>query len=263
MRSLLLLHGICSTGAVFGPVAGPGLKRLLEKDFRVMVGEVSGAEFDHHLNRELPVIWADACDRLGEAPGVVGYSLGGMLALTGQARGIIASPQVMIIAAPFAFGGIPFYPPLMRQVLRLAVSLGWSKIPIRVFARVLFWFFLLSDRGITPGLRLFHVLARRAGADVSVRALAQATRWVDSGTFLDFSGTHEYLTDFERVSAPVFFLAGARDRIAPPETMHAGFERIASRRKGFHILPEASHLDFVGHPLVETTAGLVRKWFLG
>lgn len=271
MPDLLLLHGICSSGAVFGPSVGPGLKKLLEPDFRVMVAELTVGrpsigeqprDFDSHLHLDLPEIWESACTHFGEKPFVLGYSMGGMLALAGQGLGLIDCPKMMIVAAPFRFNKISFYPPLMKVVLKVASKLGLKRIPIRIFSRLIFWFFALQDSGITKSLRVFHILARRAGVDISAETLAQAVLWVQNGKFCDASGEKSYLPFLKTVNVPVLFLAGDRDRVAPPDSVKTGFESIGSPIKKIAIVPKAGHLDFVAGSALHTTANYAKNWFL-
>lgn len=266
---LLLLHGICSRETVFTRPARGSLGRLLSTDFRLLLGRLRSGrggpwDFDTHLEQDLAEIWAGACAEFGRPPAVLGYSMGGMLALVAQARGVFQAPALILVATPVVFPAIPFYPALMRTALTLARHLGWRRIPTRLVARILVWFFAGGNPArIDPGLRLFHAFIRGAGVDVPTATLAEATAWVETGRFVDRTGRRDYLEELGRISSPCLFLAGADDRIAPPESVRKGFDAVSSKDRTFGVLPGANHLSLAnGEPAAEV-ARRVQAWSAG
>ncbi len=274
---LLLLPGISSRETVFWHPARQCLGRFLEPSCRVLTGrwrwgrpasgQRGGAgdwDFDTHLAEDLPIIWAEACAAAGRPPAVLGYSMGGMLALLAQARGLIAAPALVALAVPVAFPGIPFYPPVMRRVYDLARRWGWPRIPTRLLGRLVIWVFAGGRPSrIGPGLRLFHAQIRGAGIDVPPATLGQATAWVETGRFCDRTGRRDLLPELGRVTAPTLFLAGSGDRIAPPEVMRRGFETVSAAVREFQVVAGGDHLNLVNGPLAAEVAGRVIRWLDG
>jgi pimeloyl-ACP methyl ester carboxylesterase len=281
------LHGICSTGRVFRGVGGRGLFQLLSRDFRPFVGELTvgrpgvglarettlasgpggascppGFDFDRHLSHDLPRIWREFQQFAPEGGLVLGYSMGGMLAAAAQACGIFKARRLMLLGSPFTFPGVPFFPALMRFVLRCSGPLGLRRIPIRLAARLLYWYFSYVRREPkNPNLDIFHSLGRTAAADVSRATLAQAVRWVESGRWLNADGTHEYLDDLHKITVPTLLVAGEKDRIAPEVAVLAGYHAISSPHKHFVTIPQARHIDLVAGPCLPQVWKLARSWF--
>lgn len=274
---LLLLHGISSRETVFWHPARQCLGRFLTPSFRLLTGRLRWGratagktghpedwDFDAHLAEDLPAIWAEACAVAGRPPVVLGYSMGGMLALLAQARGLIAAPALVSLAVPVAFPAIPFYPPLMRRVYDLARRWGWPRIPTRFLGHLVIWLFAGGRPSrIGPGLRLFHAQIRGAGVDVPPATLGQATAWVETGRFCDRTGRQDLLAELAWVTVPTLFLAGSGDRIAPPEVMRRGFETVSSAVRGFQVIAGGDHLNLVNGPLAAEVAGRVTHWLTG
>ncbi|NLI76295.1 MAG: alpha/beta hydrolase [Candidatus Riflebacteria bacterium] len=274
---LLLLHGISSRETVFWHPARQCLGRFLEPSCRLLTGRLrwgrpaaggrggSGNwDFDAHLAEDLPAIWAEACAVAGRPPAVLGYSMGGMLALLAQARGLIAAPALVLLAVPVAFPAIAFYPPLMRRVYDLARRWGWPRIPTRLLGRLVIWLFAGGRPSrIGPGLRLFHAQIRGAGVDVPPATLGQATAWVETGRFCDRTGRRDLLSELGGVAVPALFLAGSADRIAPPEVMRRGFETVSSAVRRFEVIAGGDHLNLVNGPLAAEVAMWVTRWLDG
>lgn len=218
-------------------------------------------DFDTYLAEDLPAIWAEACAAAGQPPIVLGYSMGGMLALLAQARGLIAAPALVLVATPLVFPAIPFYPPLMRRVFTLARRIGLPRIPTRFLGRLLIWLFASGRPSrIGPDLRLFHAQIRAAGVDVPPALLGQATAWVETGRLCDRTGTHDYLDELANVTVPTLFIAGGNDRIAPPAVVRRGFEAVASRHRECLVIPDGNHLTLANGPLAAEVAASVTRW---
>lgn len=218
-------------------------------------------DFDPYLTEDLPIIWAEACAVAGRPPIVLGYSLGGMLALLAQARGLIAAPALVLVATPLLFPAIPFYPPLMRRVYAVARRLGWPRIPTRFLGRLLIWVFAGGRPSqIGPELRLFHAQIRAAGVDVPPALLGQAAAWVGTGRWSDRTGRHDYFDELAGVTVPTLFIAGGRDRIAPPAVVQRGYAAVASSHRACVVIPDGTHLTLANGPLASDVAAAVTRW---
>ncbi|MBI3039577.1 alpha/beta fold hydrolase [bacterium] len=243
---LLLLHGIACNGEVFSDLKSPGLATEFSKaGFHVQIPHLQtsqeGCDFDSQLLKDLPEIWNAACVKSQTAPMVLGHSMGGMLALVGQARGIISSPRLLVLGTPVVFQRIPFYPNLMKKILWICTKLSLPLIPLRILARCVFIYFMYGNQGKpSQELRIFHALIRRAAVNVSLQTLAQATSWVDSLRFFNRFRTHDYFQDLKLIKVPVAFVAGENDRIAPIASMKPGYDAVSSEEKRFEVIKGAS-----------------------
>lgn len=218
-------------------------------------------DFDTYLTEDLPIIWAEACAVAGRPPIVLGYSLGGMLALLAQARGLIDAPALVLVATPLLFPAIPFYPPLMRRVYAIARRLGWPRIPTRFLGRLLIWVFAGGRPSrVGPELRLFHAQIQAAGVDVPPALLGQAAAWVETGRWVDRTGRHDYFDELAGVTVPALFIAGGRDRIAPPAVVQRGYEAVASSHRACVVIPDGTHLTLANGPLAGEVAANATRW---
>jgi len=144
----------------------------------------------------------------------------------------------------------------------VAERVNLKRIPIRLGARLLYFYFLYKVRETrNRNLDLFHLLARRAGVDIPVETLKQAYLWVTTKRFCDRTGTWDYLEELSAIAIPVLFAAGERDRIAPPGAVEPGYNRVASSDRRFVTIPGITHLDFVGGDGLLKTAEIARNWF--
>lgn len=272
---LLLLPGICCRGNVFDRHRGPGLAyhleefcRLFPRDLRCATSRPGGFDFDDHVTEDLPRMVREVTSIAGEAPWILGHSMGAQAALAAAALGSIEVRGVIAVAPPCVLEDIRFYPPVMRLTLRLARLLGARRIPIRLGARLIFWWFAgvrrrASDkpkwRGLPNDLLLFHVLTRRSAFDVPTETLAQATLWVSTGVWCDRSGRRSYLELLDRIRIPTLFIAGSRDRIATPEAVRTGRDRTGGDSR-FASIEGASHVGLLGGPFAAAVSAVAREW---
>ncbi len=267
---ILLLHGICNNRDVFFLPRGRGLGDILSRDFQVFAPELRsgrpppgqpGWDFDSHLSEEIPPIWEEALRIFGSPPVVLGLSMGGLLVLLAQARGIIKAPTIIALGSPQLFPDVPFYPALMRKVLAVANALGTRRVPIRFLARLVFWFFWKSrsDKD-AAGLRLFHHLIRKVGVDVPIETLKQTVAWIDAGRFTDRTGKADYLSELREITVPILAIAGGNDRIAPPATVEPVVRLARSEKKEFVVIPGANHISLCAGDHAAPTAAVVKRW---
>lgn len=202
---------------------------------------------------------ATACP--ADRPIVLGYSMGGMLALLAQARGLISAPALVIMASPFWFPNIPFYPELMRRVYYVASKLGLPRIPTRFLGHLAIWYFARGCPSKNDAdLRLFHALIRGSGVDIPPALLKQLINWVDTGRLCDRSGQYDYTSELASVTAPTLFIAGENDRIAPPLVVRRAFESVSSSTKEIAVIRRGNHLNLVNGPTAAEVATIVYCW---
>ena len=274
---LLLLPGICCRGNVFGTHRGRGLAWHLEEYFQVTACDLrhpdspaGGFDFDSHLYEDLPRLVTEATEQTGVAPWLFGHSMGAQLALAASALDLVKIRGIIALAPPCTMGEIRFYPPLMRAALTLGSFLGMKRVPVRLGARILFWWFSQrragrpsgagSWRGLPRDLLLFHVMSRRSGFDVPLETLAQATRWVSEGVWCDRSGTRSYLEVLKNLRVPTLFIAGSKDYIASLEAVQTGYDRAGCADKLLVTIPGATHIGLLGTPFVAKVATATKDW---
>jgi pimeloyl-ACP methyl ester carboxylesterase len=273
--ALLLLPGIANRSTVFCLPPENPLAELLARTHTVLLGDFrSGAptaacpdwDFDSYVWEDLPIIWQQALALTGgNPPTILGYSLGGMAALVGQAMNLLAAPRLIALGSPFLFRNLPMYPELMRATLRGAEWLGWRRIPICWLGRLLVLFLDLHAGSSAERLRLrrFRRLIDGVAMDLPRAMLSQACSWMARGQVVDRAGAVDYRDVLRNISVPVLFLAGEKDRIAPAEAVEAGrvaIDPLALRQTALHVIPGADHITLGCGPERFKTAAAVLQW---
>src|SRR4029077_12504191 len=70
----------------------------------------------------------------------------------------------------------------------------------------------------------------------------------------------DYAESFEKLDLPIFVLAGEKDDLAPPASVHPGFLRSRAQDKTYRVLP-LGHIDLlVGREARRSTWSLVEEW---
>ena len=270
---LLLIHGICSNSKVFRLPVSKNWWKELSKNFQLLAfdlpsgrpgTDISGWDHDTHIFEHLPAIWERACAITEQKPMVLGYSLGGILALIAQAYGLIDSPRIALVASPFRFSKIHLYPELMTSFQKMARLLGLKRVPIKFLARLLIWFWTLStrDAGRKSDLQHFKGYTLQTGVDIPVEELLQTSLWMKHGEIVNRCGERGYLEKLREVKAPVCFVAGEVDSIATVAGVRAGFDAVGAKEKKFHIVSEAHHVGFLHGPEMIPTLNVIRDWFM-
>jgi pimeloyl-ACP methyl ester carboxylesterase len=73
-------------------------------------------------------------------------------------------------------------------------------------------------------------------SDISGGEILQLLDWMKSREFRTYDGRHSYEASLGSVRQPLFLIAGAKDLLAPPMSVEAAYNRIASDRKDLFIL---------------------------
>lgn len=250
--ALLLLHGICNNSNLFAVPDGLGqhLSRhfdIYPFNYPVSQNRSAAWDFDFHLEHDMPLIWRSVCRESGCKPHVFGYSMGGMLAMAAQARGIIDAPAIITAASPFKYGMIRLYPPLLRTWVRISALTGYRTVPIKLLGRILcaiLTFFTPGNRTKRiADLNMFRFLIRTASVNVPVETFLQTLMWLKKRQFCDRSGKLDYLSIFPQIRTPVCLIYGNTDLIAPEETIRAGYDSVGSIRKMMVSIPHGTHMN--------------------
>lgn len=263
---LLLLHGICNNSRLFALPDGLGehlsqFFDLYPVDYPIYEHRHKPFDFDFHLEEDLPVIWRQVCREAGQRPAVLGYSMGGMLAMTAQARKVIDAPAIVCVGSPFRFRKIPLYPTLMRWGVKMSALTGHRTMPIKPGGRVLGALFATFKPGRSAhDLALFRSLVKTACINVPVETFKQSLAWIRTTKLSNRTGTYCYLDDFHRIKSPTCFIYGSRDRIAPMSAVKEGFNASGSERKVFYEIQGGSHLSMLWGEQAKQISQMVRAW---
>ena len=265
--SLLLLHGICNNANLFA-VEGHGLGPCLSKYFDIYPVSYPLAEhkdqpwdFDFHLHRDMPIIWRQVCEQAGTKPFVFGYSMGGMLAMAAQAHGVIDAPAIVTAGSPFSFPWIPIYPPLMRAWVKIASLTGYRTVPVKLGGRLLcILFAAAAPPERVPDINLFRFFLKNATVNVPVETFVQALHWMRTRKFTDRSSTINYLERFVNIRTPVCLIYGSDDRIAPQQSVDAGYTAVSSPRKAIVGIPGGTHLSMTCGSQAAAISEIANAW---
>jgi pimeloyl-ACP methyl ester carboxylesterase len=145
-----------------------------------------------------------------------------------------------------------------RGVITLAGRLlsPFARTPLQSPARALAfaaapltWFAggQVCARGGSSGAAL-RVAMTNVIADVSRGVSRQLTDWLARGRFVSADGAVDYAAGLTRIQAPTLVLGGQADRLAPPSTLRAAFERLGAPEKRLVVLgPEHGQRQRYGH----------------
>jgi len=250
-------------------------------------GRRPGWTFDDHVRHDIPAALARVRAETGaEEVDWVGFSMGGLIsyALFGAAAPAAtggapeAAPEAGKVPAAGEPGAAPTPPgPLPR--LRRLVTIGSPVLtrPARGVGLITLANRLLAPLPTTPLQRLARALAfaalplqwavggqvcARGGmsgaalrlamtnviADVSSGVQRQFADWLAKGRFVSADGAVDYAAGLARIQAPTLVLGGQADRLAPPRTVRAAFERLGANEKRMVVLgPEHGHRQRYGH----------------
>jgi predicted alpha/beta hydrolase len=189
----------------------------------------------------------------------VGHSMGGMVlyAHLGTADDDALPAAAVTLASPVVF---PRY--ASELVHRLGAFLLRIPFPERVPQRAVLgamWHLVGWTSQIEIGMNPENVdralvgrVLRRSLCNVAREKLRQLQQWSQNGSFASFDGSVDYRRNLGRVRTPVLVVAGARDRLVPPDSARVAYELLASPRKRFVEVGRAEgfsadygHLDLV------------------
>ncbi len=267
---LLLIPGICNRKALFYLPEGNALADYLSQYFELYPIEFPLREnigkhwdFDFHLKEELPGIWEEVCKKAGQTPYVLGYSMGGMVAMTAQALGIIDSPGLVAVASPFKFLNIPLYPTLIRYYLKFAGSIGFNVVPVSVAGRILSSLFnLTKDPARQRQIAIFRLYVTRASRTVPVETFMQVMQWIRYGDLRDRTGRTCYVNELKKIDSPTFFICGRKDLVALPSAVRAGYDASGAQKKRFMIIENGNHMNLAYGSKAKFISGEIANWLI-
>jgi polyhydroxyalkanoate synthase len=225
-------------------VAGMGRRAIL------LDWGVAGQRSDLSVSDHVTELLAPLIAGLGEPPALIGYCLGGTVAIA--AANIASAERVATLAAPWHFSN---YPAQSRATLErlwngAEASAGrFGALPMEVLQGA-FW-------SLDPNrtVRKFADFSRLDAGSEAARRFVILEQWANEGEPLPCPAARELLEDFfradvpgrgewavggrpvqERPEVPTLHFTASRDRITPAETAAAGpSERIEAGHVGMVI----------------------------
>lgn len=228
--------------------------------------------FDEYVEKDVPA----AMEVVRRATRAVrmhlcGVSLGGMVAygVLGDQRHSLSIRSAVTLGAPSTFkmqGKYLFSWPLRnlrflrhRFLMRLLAPLAgyWHPAPLRIMHHP------ENLRGSV--MRRFMV---NASANFGRNELLQLGDWIGNDQFRSIDQRRDYRKDMQRIETPMLFIAGNKDRLAPPPAVKDAYETVASRDKKFVMASRGQafeqnygHMDLIlGGSSAKEIFPLVREW---
>jgi pimeloyl-ACP methyl ester carboxylesterase len=187
------------------------------------LGKTSMLDYAHDLEREL--------DTIGDAPVLVGHSLGGLLAQMLAAR---RPARALILLAPSApWGMTPSTPFEIISAQSLYLAGGFWSTPLKPQR----WIAAANALDLLPEAEREAVFARFVPE--SGLATFETMHW-------PFDMKRATQVDARAVTCPILCLAGRRDRVNPPATVRRLARRYGGRAR-YEELPDHSHW-LIGEP---------------
>ena len=216
--------------------------------------------FDDLASRDVP----RAIDHVAEVTGLavtwVGHSMGGMLlyAYCGQVAPEVGAVRGGVtIATPVVF-------PMTASRLLSEIGMFLLRVPFsetihQRWALGALWTVLGSSSVLAVGMNPDNVdrptvgRALRLSLENVPRAkLQQLATWAHEGVFASVDGRIDYRARLSRIDVPLLAIAGAADRLAPPEGVALALEGMAPSRVQFLELSRArgftadyGHVDLI------------------
>lgn len=232
---------------------------------------------DDYIREDLPIA-ARAAMRISGHDRVflVGHSMGGIISycaaatlLAGQMRGIAT------IGAPYRFGKGSA---LLSVIVTIADSLRFTGLldaspylPLRFVGQHLRQYRAIWDlsfipaplRAWVPGSTEEEILEQYLSTAFDWAAVKTAYELFRAGSeaaFRSYDGTIDYSKAFETMDIPLLVIAGAHDKIAPPESVEPAYAHSGSSDRTFRVFP-LGHIDLiVGREAPSTVWPVITDW---
>lgn len=258
---VLLCHGLAANRFNFDLGSEASLARYLQKEgFEVWSIDLRGRGnsarrpcgngsprhapfFDDYVREDAQAAIRHVLDETGASRvHWIGHSMGGLVLyalLQGEGAASIASG--VVIGSPGSFAKVPrsAFVCVLSHALRFLPRLHLSFLAAG--AAPLVAHIRLPREGLFVNrANVERIVIERAlchlVADVSGGEIAQCLDWVKSRAFRTYDKATSYEENLTSVRQPLFLIAGAKDFLAPPESVVAAYERLASEKKDFLIL---------------------------
>lgn len=250
---VLLVHGAATNRQTF-MLEGSDIASFLAKEgFDVWIAELRGDRtsrppdertwnrgdwnVDRMVDQDVPAI----LDHIEAATGQssvfwVGHSLGGVLGLVtlqteraSRIRGLIAVGSPLVFSHPTDIAGRtaglrPLAPKNGQMGVRALASLSKGSLRLAPDAPLFHLVFNADNLDVDAATNFATVGMENIGGGV----VEQFEQWVQGGHVTSADGSIDWTEGLSKVTAPVLFVAGRADGLAPPWSVRAGYDRVSS-----------------------------------
>lgn len=229
--ALVLIHGWAMNSLVWG-----GLLDELKESYQVICVELPGHGKSTHVGPwYLDELLSSLAERLPECCNIVGWSLGGMVALAYADQYPSRVEKLIMLASSAKFVQAKDWENAQpMETLRL-FSEGLSGNSFAAIKR----FLMLQTQGVASAKKLNLVMRDilRKGGEASKSGLKSG---------LDILQTIDLRTALKTVKAPLLMIMGGKDQLVPAA---AGKESLELNGNiNLVVIDEASHVPFLSHP---------------
>jgi pimeloyl-ACP methyl ester carboxylesterase len=225
--------------------------------------------FDEYVEKDVPV----AIDAVLRATGhetlhYVGFSLG---AVIGYA--MLSDPRIAPkVRSAVAIGGPATYKFQRKYLFSWPIrNLRWLKhqFLMRLLAPLAgYWRPKLLNNPANMSAAVIRRFMVNATSNFAENEMLQYSDWIANDTFRTLDQRRDYRKDLAKVTTPMMFLAGNKDRLAPPPSVKDAYEAVSSTEKRFVIASsrqamdaDYGHLDLVlGESAGRDIFPVVKSW---
>jgi len=250
-------------------LSGHGRSRKLGADVALSI--------DTHVCHDVPAALDEVAAISGrERVFVVAHSMGALVACAAAGRDPRRFAGLVAIAVPYRFGrGSPALTWAARAA-ELASRAGLdrvhaARIPVRAIGAWMHrarraWdnsWVPLPVRAWHPGAYEPELLWDYLNTSFDVASLGttlQLARISVHDAFRSADGSEDYGAAFERQNVPLLVIAGARDRLAPPESVRPLFDRSHAVDRTWHLLPFGHSDLLLGKRAPERSWPVMETW---
>lgn len=182
--------------------------------------------FDTYLKQDIPAALDDLRKATGSSQALwVGHSQGALLGLAAAVAYPDRIAAVVALAPPTHYVAQIELRRLLRYHFFMTGRHRWlmrAAAPIAGYLHPPFAQFAFNTRNVDP--LLARQLMVNVVENISPGVLAQFLEWARSDAFISEDGSIDYRGGLASARQPALFVAGARDLLAPPASVRAGYE---------------------------------------
>jgi pimeloyl-ACP methyl ester carboxylesterase len=183
----------------------------------------------------------------------------------------LASPTMSEVGHPVLDFGLPY-----RSLLRFAPARVPSGLAAKLgapWAFAIHWLMQrpVSELGFHTGnldTSLLRALMFLAIDDLPASLLREFARWYETKAMSDRYAMFDFTEHLERITAPLFIIAGNKDELTPPRDLEYVYNHVASRDKLYRVIGKEqgfahdySHADLVlGKHAPDDVYPLILEW---